>query len=198
MIHEQKLIKKYKEEFDKIYINRPDKKGVGSSRYTNCFWLYAIVKELDLTLIVESGTWKGQSSWIMRQADGTVPIMCFDVSFDNLRWRDPSTHNTFYGQYDWIKYTWTDMTHVNCIIFFDDHISQKQRLQEAYDRGFKQLIFDDNIPDIMVKIKKNPPSPTLQQLYVSRDPIIKLIKNYQILTHFNDEPNTYLTYVELI
>lgn len=199
MIPQQHLIDQYKEQFSKIYVDRPDQKGVGSSRYTNCFWLYAITRHLNPSLIVESGTWKGQSSWIFRQAlqNQTIPIMCFDVSFDNLKWTDYGV--SWYLEHDWNQFD-RDIFFDNedNIVFFDDHISHKQRLQEAIDRGFKRLIFDDNIPDSMVKLKKNPPAPTLQQLYRRKDPITQSIKTYQVLPRLNDEPDTYITYVELI
>ncbi len=74
------------DEFKKIYPYRPDRKGIGSSKYTNCFWEYAIAKDLNPSCIIESGTWKGQSSWMFRQACPETDIHCFDINFNNLMW----------------------------------------------------------------------------------------------------------------
>lgn len=196
MIDTYMLCIKYKEEFDKIFSSRPDVKGIGSSKYTNCFWEYAIAKSMNPQFIIESGTWKGQSSWVFRNACPKAEIHCFDISFNNLKWKDESI---IYHEHDWWEIVW-DCPPRNTLVFFDDHISHEQRLVEAIDRGFKYFLFDDNVPTRDMERFKAPPTPTLSQLLENDSELIRNhVKEMLVLPRLRrKEPNSYLTYVELI
>ena len=67
--------------FEEIYASRPDKREVGSSGYSNLKNLYDICERLQPELIVESGTWKGNSSWLFFHF---AKVWCFDIDFSNL------------------------------------------------------------------------------------------------------------------
>ena len=51
------------------------------------------------------------------------------------------------------------------IIFFDDHINQARRIQEAHRRGFKWAFFDDNVTPEQFYRVGIPPLPTIDMLY---------------------------------
>ena len=46
-------------------------------------------------------------------------------------------------------------------MFFDDHISHARRLREAWSRGFRRLLVDDNFPAETLYATGGPPVPTL-------------------------------------
>ena len=52
-----------------------------------------------------------------------------------------------------VHYMTSDWTEHHCqcdpaetLLFFDDHVDQLKRVREAHDRGFRQMIFDDDAP----------------------------------------------------
>jgi hypothetical protein len=69
---------------------------------------------------------------------------------------------------DWFEYHLFCDNPERSIIFFDDHINQARRVQEAHRRGFKWIFFDDNVsPDLFHRVGV-PPLPTIDMLYNSR------------------------------
>lgn len=182
------------EEFNLIWKNRPDKRGSGSSKYSNCYYLYEMCKILNPKRIIESGTWKGQSSYIFKKICPDAEIICFDISFDNLIWNDDSIK---YYEKDWMK---VDIEgDRDSVIYFDDHISQKKRLLQAHKRGFKHIIFDDNIPEKDLHLFKDPPTLTIENCFEKKDKkVLPLIDIYEVKNNLNLKlRNTYLTYIKL-
>jgi len=182
--------------FDEIYAGRPDKREVGSSGYSNMKNLYDICTELKPWAIFESGTWKGNSSWVFSHF--AKKLSCYDIDFSNLMWRgdnidyweqDIETNNIRVG----------DGAGNDILFFFDDHISQLQRLKWLISIGAKYAVFDDNQPTAICKTLKNPPSPTLTQLMEEHHPIFDEIQKYEVMPFHGDRRNfdTRLTLIEL-
>jgi hypothetical protein len=53
----------------------------------------------------------------------------------------------------------------NALCFFDDHISQAQRIEQAYSWGFTDLIFDDNWPAHALHRDGVAPFPTIDMVF---------------------------------
>lgn len=182
--------------FDKIYQTRPDKKEVGSSGYSRLKNLFNLCKKIKPELIVESGTWKGNSSYLFRKACPDAKIYCFDINFSNLMWSDSSIQyikkdiEIYCSENNNTDFKFIPQKH---LVFFDDHINQQQRLQFCYKTGFKHLVFDDNLPANMVSKVKNPASPTLA-MYIKLPWFIKV---YDSLPFYGNDKFTFLTYVQL-
>lgn len=177
-------------QFAEIYDNRPDKKEHGSSGYSNMRNLYDLCVELKPRLIVESGTWKGNSSWLFYHF---APVVCHDLQFYTLMWRSPEIE---YIKEDIENYTYPQDT----LFYFDDHISQRKRLEWLIAGEYRHAIFDDNhtraeIEDIKIK---NPATPTLAELMENDDPLVAHISEYRIMPKYPDgKRDTKLTYIEL-
>jgi len=62
-----KEISKELKEFSEIYENRPIKYNNGGGHSPHYFALWYIIKELNPLYVIESGVWKGQSTWIIEQ-----------------------------------------------------------------------------------------------------------------------------------
>jgi len=176
--------------FDEIYQGRPDQAEVGSSGYSNLLNLYKICERLKPELIVESGTWKGNSSWLFHHF---APVICHDIQFIKLMWRSPDITyiKEDIGNYDYRGNP--DST----LYFFDDHISQEQRLEWCIKNEVKHCVFDDNQPYEIAQTLKNPPSPTLDE--IRDDKIFRKVKRYEVLPFLGNRRNfdTRLTYIEL-
>ncbi len=149
-------------EFFEVYERRAVRDNEGGTKFADSFWLFLTVRLLDPELIIESGTHRGHSSWIMRQACPNAEIHCFDVSFRNLVWRDPANH---YHEHDWMETDVAARDPARSICYFDDHISHARRVQEAHARGFRTLLFDDDFPAHQLHATGHPPAPTLAMIF---------------------------------
>ncbi len=174
-----------------IYNTRPDKKGVGSSGFSQLMHLYNYCLKIKPEVIIESGTWKGQSSYLFFKACPNANIYCFDLDFSNLFWKNDKIN---YKEHDITEKEIPNISNKRHLIFFDDHINQEQRLNWAIKTGFKNIIFDDNIQENKLHEFKNPPIPTLEMLRAQNK--LPNLKTYSILPFLGGKRNTNLTYIE--
>ena len=179
--------------FQQIYDQRPDPSNFGGSGYSRMKNLYDMCMRIRPEVIIESGTWKGNSSWVFRNACPDAKIYCYDIDFSNLKWRDKSIQ---YHEYDITNHTalWGNLDLSKTLIFFDDHVSHLERLYWANEHGFKHLLFDDNFSYEQCKHLKNPPTPTLKML---NDDTLPKSCIYEILPFHGRDLETYLTYIKI-
>lgn len=149
------------ERFFEVYANRPIRQDRKGSGFHNLFWLYLTVVTLNPKLIVESGVRKGMSTWILRMAVPQATIHSFDIDLSKLVYRDASIHS---HEHDWTQLDWEGVDRTASLCFFDDHLNQARRLREAYDRGFRTLVFDDNAPAHKLYRFGRPGVPTIEML----------------------------------
>ena len=147
-------------EFFSLYPSRPITDNAGGSKFHNCFWLFLTSSLLRPGVIVESGVWKGQTSWLFRSACPHASIHCFDISLERLVHRDPTIR---YVEKDWRDATFESVP-PGSICFFDDHVNQAQRIREAHAKGFRLLLFDDNPPAHKVYSFGYPGLPTVDMV----------------------------------
>jgi len=106
----------------------------------NLFNLYSVIRALKPKIIVESGTFKGQSSWFILKAAPKAKIYCFDIDLSQLIFKSNK-----------IKYIKGDIKNYNfykmkkkSILILDDHQNQLERLKQAVLFGFDYVFLDDN------------------------------------------------------
>jgi hypothetical protein len=157
----QQLINIVKDFFH-IYPKRPIKNNIGGSGFENLFWLYISGRVLKPNLIIESGIWAGQSTWILRSACPEAEIHAFDIDLSNREYIDESVN---YHKCDWSNLDLGNTNNNNSLCFFDDHVSHLKRILEAQERGFKNLIFDDNLPSYMLFRETSTITPTVDMIY---------------------------------
>ncbi len=146
------------DDFYALYPRRPVPDNEGGSSFNACLWLYVIGRALAPQLIIESGTWRGQSSWFWRTACPEAAIHSFDVSHALLEARAEGVH---YHLGDWTTATLGPVDPGHSLVFFDDHISQAARVVEAAERGFTTVLFDDNLSAHQLHAIGSPPVPTI-------------------------------------
>jgi hypothetical protein len=154
-------IERHVEEFFSVYESRPIQDNAGGSRFNDSLWLFLLARLFSPCLIMESGTYKGHSSWIFHRACPAAEIHSFDVDSSQLAYRVPTVR---YHQGDWTEEAFPALDGKRALAYFDDHISQAQRVGEAYLRGFRWLIFDDNFPAHNLYATGGPPVPTLAMI----------------------------------
>ena len=130
------------DEFYEVLEDNPVKDRSSSICNSDAFWLYWLAKDLKPEVIIESGTYRGFSLWLLKQATG---VQAF--SFDPARRPDYQLlgHRHFYSDIS----RHLPMLADNCegkkaLAFFDDHQDHEVRLHQAQLIGVRHVVFHDN------------------------------------------------------
>ena len=130
-------------EFAELYKKRPIKDNAGGMKSVGMFWVWYITKKINPDVIVESGIWKGQSTWLLEQAAPQAQIFSIDP---NLKWRKYISSKVTYYSKDFSHIDFGDLSGKKTLCFFDDHQNAVMRVKQAQQKGFIHLLFDDNYP----------------------------------------------------
>ena len=131
-------------EFLEIYKYRPISINEGGMRSPHMFATWFMLRKLRPKIIVESGVWKGQGTWIIEQALPKSQIICFDIDFSELIYKSKKAE---YVESDVKYYNWNKFNeNEELLFFFDDHQNAFDRIRWSHYNGFKHFIFEDNYP----------------------------------------------------
>ncbi|URE28409.1 hypothetical protein MUK42_05976 [Musa troglodytarum] len=146
------------EEFVPIYETRPIKNNMYGMGFDHSFGLWFMARWLKPDLMIESGAFKGHSTWVLRQAMPETRIISLSPRHPEKYLKKGPAYvdgNCTYfagkdfvdfGSVDWAsmmkKHGISDLSRV--LVFFDDHQNELKRLKQALKAGFQHLIFEDN------------------------------------------------------
>ena len=130
------------DEFAALYDSRPIRDNRGGMKAPHMFAVWFMARHLSPDLIVESGVWKGQSTWLLEKACPKAKLVSIDL---DLGHRQYISDRAVYSDRDFSEQDWLDVTD-RSLVFFDDHQNAYQRLQQCKWFGFKHVIFEDNYP----------------------------------------------------
>lgn len=137
--------------------------ALGHQRTTSAgslLWLFLLVRTVDPRVVVESGVFKGASLFTLRSASKDAAIYAYDVDLSNLMYAHSSIS---FHEGDWSEDFPTPQGPSD-FCYFDDHINNCLRTRQAYDLGFRHLVFDDS-PEIGQLHKwRFPGVPTIQMV----------------------------------
>lgn len=140
----EKQYLKYLEEFIDVYINSPIKDNTGGMSFNHSYFTYYVIKELKPKLVVESGVWKGHSTYIIESASPNSQIVSLDIDLSRNIYK---SKNSKYFETDFNDINWSSIKGIdNSVCFFDDHQNSIERVKEMKWWGFKRAIFEDNFP----------------------------------------------------
>lgn len=135
------------EEFVSLYSQRPIIDNSGGMKSPHMFGLYRWLKYNQPDLIIESGIWKGQGTWLMRKVCPNSKIISIDLNMSNLVFVDEKV-----AYYDKDIRT-LDLRSIvkpfdrdKVLVFFDDHQDFNNRIDFLIDSNVKHVIFEDNYP----------------------------------------------------
>ena len=135
------------QEFHDIYKNRPIKENNGGMKATQCFWAWRLLKLLNPLVVIESGIWLGQSTWLIEMACPNARIISIDI---NLNIQQYKSKNTTYSKIDFNNNDWTEILGKevckNTVAFIDDHQDNYERLKHGFKHNIGHMIFEDNYP----------------------------------------------------
>ena len=130
------------DEFQSVYARRPIKDNQGGMKSPHMFATWFMAKMLSPDLIVESGIWKGQGTWLLETACPEAELVSIDL---NLKRREYISSRATYSDKDFVEHDWSAISD-RALVFFDDHQNAYKRLQQCKWFGFKHVIFEDNFP----------------------------------------------------
>lgn len=148
-------------EFFVLYQGRGHTENTHGSGFHNSFWIYLLARALNPSLIVESGVWKGHTTWLLSNACPKADLFGFDINLKKVEYNDL---NAQLFEQDWKTYQFPQFNPENGLVFFDCHVNHAQRILEAKAKGFKHIIFDDN-PPVHKIFGDIPGIPTAAMLY---------------------------------
>ena len=164
------------DKFISIYDLRPVKNNKGGMLFPQMFYFYFLLKTIKPDIVVESGVYKGQSTWLIEKTLPNIEIIALDI---DLNQREYISKNVKYSSTD---FKFQDFSNIskNSLVFFDDHVNHVDRLLESKYFNFKHVVFEDNYPPIKGDFQ------TLKQLYnkhtfVHNPGLFSLIKTNLIL-----------------
>src|SRR4051812_7800245 len=123
------------------YLASPFRNPRGGSRMGNLLWLNLIAKAFAPDIIVDSGTFAGASAWALARGNPGARILSFDPDLSRLRLRVPAVE---YIQRDWTTTDAALFEGKDTLCYFDDHVDQWRRIEEAHARGVATVILDDD------------------------------------------------------
>ena len=151
---EKPRINKLALELSELWDNKPfgNNNGLGAQ---GSLTLYYYMKRLLPSLVFEIGCWRGFSTWVIEQAVQHKNIITSDPVFALQQFFDKSIYEPTYRPKG-VQYTSQDFSVLNVniqpqdrdktFLFFDDHQDKIARLIQAKQKGFKHILFDDNLP----------------------------------------------------
>jgi hypothetical protein len=174
-------------EFREIYLNAPVTMNKYGLHFSTGLLLFLIARRRDPALIVESGVYKGLSTYFLSAACPVAEIRAFDPNLSELSFR---SSNATYQPTDWMD------CNIRCdplrsnLGFFDDHQCQARRVIEAHDRGFRHLIFDDSWSMEAVIGCGWPPVPSIDMVMndtLESNETVQWIEDGRIWTYVHDQ-----------
>lgn len=131
------------DEFESLYEERPIRGDPHGMQAPHLFATWFMARAVKPALVVESGIWKGQSTWLLEQACPEAEIISIDVRLD---FREYISERVTYSDRDFSEHDWSELDPDRSLVFFDDHQNAYQRLQQCLWFGFRHVIFEDNYP----------------------------------------------------
>lgn len=134
--------------FAKVYEGRPFKDNSNGMRLDHSFALWFILRASHPkpSVVIESGAYRGHSTWLISQALPDVRIISISPEAPSRR----ISHVTYlveddfrdFSEVDWSE---LDVDPATAFVFFDDHQSGFRRvIKEGMRMGFRKFVTEDN------------------------------------------------------
>ena len=126
--------------FIPLYESRPIKNNKGGMQFSSMFYFFLILKKKNPSLVIESGIFKGQSTWLIEKTLPNSEIISIDI---NLKQREYFSKKAKYSNLDF-KFHDFNQIPKDTLVFFDDHVNHAERLMESKFFNIKSIVLEDN------------------------------------------------------
>ena len=167
--------------FTSLYKSRPIKNNRHGMKFPHMFAVFFMLRKLKPNLVIESGVYKGQSTWLIEKALPDAEILSIDL---DLNQREYISNKAKYSNLDF-KYHDFSKIPEDTLVFFDDHQPHLDRIRQANFFGIKNIILEDNYPPGYGDF------PTVKYTYSN-------INFYHELTFPNIVKTTYLLFTQFL
>ena len=134
----------------------------GGMGFNNGLFLYLLICHFNPKIILESGIWRGYSTFLIDDATvNNAKIFCFDINLNN---REFYSKKASYFENDLSLVNEIDFNTVD-LAFFDDHVSIYDRLKLCLKNKIEIVIVDDDVSLTQVHSDGWPPIPTASMIY---------------------------------
>jgi hypothetical protein len=129
-------------DFALLYDRRPIHDNFGGMNSAHMFYVWFLTKHLQPRFIIESGVFKGQSTWLFEVSAPDAKIISLDPKLEQREYISP---NVEYHSEDFLNIDWTKIDKERTLCFFDDHYGI-DRIKQCYEFGFRHILYEDNYP----------------------------------------------------
>lgn len=132
-------------DFEKVYKKRPFKENPGGLNFYGMYALWTILNEINPKYVIESGVWRGASTWLIENIESVKRIICIDPL--NGNWKSEEFYTSKKAEYnktDFLQQNFETIDLSKSLVFFDDHQDILPRLLHCKKLGIKDIIIDDN------------------------------------------------------
>ncbi len=131
-------------EFLDLYEKKPINDNKGGMKAPHMFATWFMLKKIKPKYVIESGTWKGQGTWLIEKTLPKSKIYSIDLKLSNRKYISDKVQ---YFDKDFFEIDWSIIPNKdNAVLFFDDHQNALERIRNGVNIGFKHYIFEDNYP----------------------------------------------------
>ncbi|WP_434222745.1 tetratricopeptide repeat protein [Limnospira platensis CENA597] len=131
-------------EFCKVYDKRPIQDNKYGMKIDHLFATWFLSQQLLPENIVESGVYRGQSTWVFEQASPNSHLFCLDPNDTAITYcSKKATYYTGQNFVDFYSIDWSNLDKENTLCLFDDHYGT-DRIIQAYELGFKHILYGSN------------------------------------------------------
>lgn len=166
-------------QFLEIYKQRPIKNNISGIGIEHAFALFAILRKIKPSFVIESGVFKGMSTWIIEKALPDSKIFCIEPNLDKIKY---VSKNAEYFQEDITLIDWKNLDKENTLIFFDDHVCFSERIDFLKKNNFKHITFDDNLPSSAIGYIT--PRSIISEKFINPKKKINYIYIFRLLKYF--------------
>lgn len=166
-------------QFLEIYKQRPIKNNISGIGIEHAFALFTILRKIKPSFVIESGVFKGMSTWLIEKALPDSKIFCIEPNLDKIEY---ISKNAKYFQEDITLIDWKNLDKENTLIFFDDHVCFSKRIDFLKKNNFKHITFDDNLPSSAIGYIT--PRSIISEKFINPKKKINYIYIFRLLKYF--------------
>ena len=154
--------KSYIDTYEDIFRNNNISNLNGGTGFNNGLILFILVKHFSPKKIIESGIWRGYTTYLLDQASNDIAkIYCYDINLDRIQYK---SKKAYYYEEDITENV--NHAHDNVdFAFFDDHVAHFDRIKYCMKKSIDIIILDDDVTYSQVHADGWPPIPTASMVY---------------------------------
>jgi hypothetical protein len=133
------------DQFADLYDRRPFD-NTGGIRFDSAFAYYFFLKRIMPEIVIESGIWRGFSTWLVDSLLPNAELFCLDpVLMMPLNLGEVyRPKRASYSTQDFSCFGFSEDGQTRTCVIFDDHQNVAPRIEQSFNYGIEHVLLDDN------------------------------------------------------